>query len=35
MYRDLWEVYWWNDIKNDIAGFVAKCTNGEQVKAKH
>ena len=19
MYRDLWEVYWWNDMKRDIA----------------
>ena len=27
MYRDLREVYWWNDIKRDIADFVNKCPN--------
>ena len=27
MYRDLWEVYWWNDMKRDIADFVSKCSN--------
>ncbi|WMV50609.1 hypothetical protein MTR67_043994, partial [Solanum verrucosum] len=24
IYRDLWEVYWWNGMKKDIAEFVAK-----------
>ena len=27
MYRDLREVYWWNNIKRDIADFVSKCPN--------
>ncbi|WMV09250.1 hypothetical protein MTR67_002635, partial [Solanum verrucosum] len=27
MYRNLWEVFWWNGMKRDIADFVAKCTN--------
>ena len=32
MYRDLREVYWWNGMKRDIADFVAKCPNCQQVK---
>ncbi|WMV41706.1 hypothetical protein MTR67_035091 [Solanum verrucosum] len=32
MYRDLQEVFWWNGIKRDIAEFVAKCSNCQQVK---
>ena len=32
MYRDLREVYWWEGMKKDIVGFVAKCSNCEQVK---
>ena len=24
MYRDLWEVYWWNGMKRDIEDFVSK-----------
>ena len=35
MYRDLWEVYWWNDMKRDIADFVSKCPNCQQVKVEH
>ncbi|WMV26151.1 hypothetical protein MTR67_019536 [Solanum verrucosum] len=35
MYHDLRKVYWWNDMKKDIAGFVAKCSNCQQVKAEH
>ncbi|KAH0655149.1 hypothetical protein KY290_030942 [Solanum tuberosum] len=31
MYRDLREVYWWNGMKRDIADFVAKCPNCQQV----
>lgn len=32
MYHDLREVYWWNGMKKDIAKFVAKCPNCQQVK---
>ena len=35
MYRDLQEVYWWNDMKRDIADFVSKCPNCQQVKVEH
>ncbi|KAH0669267.1 hypothetical protein KY285_023426 [Solanum tuberosum] len=35
MYRDLRAVYWWNGIKKDIAEFVAKCSNCQQVKVEH
>ncbi|WMV41245.1 hypothetical protein MTR67_034630, partial [Solanum verrucosum] len=35
MYRDLWEVYWWNGMKKDIAGFLDKCPNYQQVKVEH
>ncbi|WMV47208.1 hypothetical protein MTR67_040593, partial [Solanum verrucosum] len=35
MYRDLREVYWWNGMKRDIAYFVAKCPNCQQVKVEH
>ncbi|KAH0658050.1 hypothetical protein KY289_026798 [Solanum tuberosum] len=35
MYRDLREVYWWNGMKRDIADFVAKCPNCQQVKVEH
>ena len=35
MYRDLREVYWWNDMKRDIADFVSKCPNCQQVKVEH
>ena len=34
MYRELWEVYWWNVIKRDIADFVSKCPNSHQVRNK-
>ncbi|WMV57865.1 hypothetical protein MTR67_051250 [Solanum verrucosum] len=34
-YRDLREVYWWNGMKKDIMGFVAKFPNFQQVKAEH
>ncbi|KAH0689091.1 hypothetical protein KY289_016449 [Solanum tuberosum] len=30
MYCDLWEFFWWNGIKRDIADFVAKCSNCQQ-----
>ncbi|KAH0758100.1 hypothetical protein KY290_021593 [Solanum tuberosum] len=35
MYHELWEVYWWNRMKKDIAEFVAKCPNCQQVKVEH
>ncbi|WMV41365.1 hypothetical protein MTR67_034750 [Solanum verrucosum] len=35
MYRDLREIYWWNGMKKDIAEFVAKCPNCQQVKVEH
>ena len=35
MSRDLQEVYWWNELKNDIAESVSKCLNCQHVKAEH
>lgn len=35
IYHDLQETYWWNIMKKDIAGFVAKCLDCQQVKAEH
>ncbi|WMV46265.1 hypothetical protein MTR67_039650 [Solanum verrucosum] len=35
MYHNLWEIYWWNGIKKDIAEFVAKCPNCQRVKVEH
>ncbi|WMV41696.1 hypothetical protein MTR67_035081 [Solanum verrucosum] len=35
MYSDLREIYWWNGMKKDIAGFVAKCPNYQQEKVEH
>ena len=35
MYRDLWEVCWWNGMKRDIADFVSKYCNCQQVKVEH
>ena len=35
MYRDLREVYWWNGMKRDIADFVSKFPNCQQVKVEH
>lgn len=32
IYRDLWEVYWWNGMKKDIVYFVAKTPNCQQVR---
>ncbi|WMV45901.1 hypothetical protein MTR67_039286 [Solanum verrucosum] len=34
MYRDLKRIYWWSGMKKDIAEFVAKCQNCQQVKYK-
>ena len=33
IYRDLREIYWWEGLKRDIAKFVAKCPNFQQLKA--
>ncbi|XP_070057358.1 uncharacterized protein [Nicotiana tomentosiformis] len=35
MYHDLKEVYWWNDMKRNVADFVARCPNCQQGKAEH
>lgn len=35
MNHDLREVYWWNGPKSDIAVFVTRCPNGQQVKVGH
>ncbi|WMV37730.1 hypothetical protein MTR67_031115 [Solanum verrucosum] len=35
MYHDLPEVNWWNGMEKDIAGFIAMCSNCEQVKAEN
>ncbi|WMV30043.1 hypothetical protein MTR67_023428, partial [Solanum verrucosum] len=32
MYRSMREVFWWNGMKRDIAHFVDKCQNCQQVK---
>ncbi|WMV25733.1 hypothetical protein MTR67_019118 [Solanum verrucosum] len=34
-YKKELEIYWWNGMKKDIAGFVAKCPNCQQVKVEH
>ncbi|GJV78504.1 retrotransposon protein, putative, ty3-gypsy subclass [Tanacetum coccineum] len=35
MYKDLKQNFWWNDMKHDVARFVAKCLTCQQVKIKH
>ena len=35
MYRDLREVYWWNEINRDIEVILSKCPNFQQVKVEH
>ena len=35
MYHDLRDIYWWECLKRDIVEIVAKCPNGQQVKAEH
>ncbi|GKC03409.1 putative reverse transcriptase domain-containing protein, partial [Tanacetum coccineum] len=35
MYQDLKLLYWWPNMKADIAMYVSKCLTCEKVKAKH
>ena len=35
MYHHLREIYWWEGLKRDIAEFVSKCPNCQQVKVEH
>ena len=35
MYHELREIYWLNALKSYIVGFVDKCPNSQQIKAKH
>ncbi|KAF3663690.1 hypothetical protein FXO38_10525 [Capsicum annuum] len=35
MYHDLKAIYYWNNIKRDVANFVSKCMNCQQVKVEH
>ncbi|WMV54851.1 hypothetical protein MTR67_048236 [Solanum verrucosum] len=35
MYHNLWKVNWWNVIKKDIAEFMVKCLNCQQVKVEY
>ncbi|KAL4016633.1 hypothetical protein IC575_024285 [Cucumis melo] len=33
MYQDLWSVYWWRNMKREVADFVSRCLVCKQVKA--
>ena len=35
MYQDLKKHFWWEGMKTDIAGHVARCDNYNRVKAEH
>jgi hypothetical protein len=35
MYQDLKRNYWWSSMKRDIAEYVARCSECQQVKAEH
>ena len=35
MYQDIKKLYWWNNMKREIAAYVAKCLTCQQVKADH
>lgn len=35
IYRDLRKVYWWNDMRKDIAKFVAECPSCQQLKVEY
>ncbi|GJU40895.1 putative reverse transcriptase domain-containing protein [Tanacetum coccineum] len=35
MYQDMWKLYWWPNMKADIATYVRKCLTCARVKAEH
>jgi hypothetical protein len=35
MYADMRKMFWWKDMKKDIAGHVARCDICNRVKAEH
>ena len=35
MYMDLKELFWWNNMKRDIAKYVSECLTCQRVKAEH
>jgi hypothetical protein len=35
MYADMRKMFWWKNMKRDIAKFVAQCDNYNRVKAEH
>ncbi|MCY5088436.1 integrase zinc binding domain-containing protein, partial [Salmonella enterica subsp. enterica serovar 1,4,[5],12:i:-] len=35
MYMDLKELFWWNNMKREIAQYVAECHTCQRVKAEH
>jgi hypothetical protein len=35
MYMDLKELFWWNNMKREIAKFVSECHTCQRVKAEH
>ena len=35
MYHNLHDIYWWNGMKKDVAKFVLRLPNYQQLKAKH
>lgn len=35
MYHDLKEIYWWNNMKQDVANFMAKGIVCQQVNVEH
>ncbi|KAL8143446.1 hypothetical protein V2J09_016478 [Rumex salicifolius] len=35
MYKDLKQLYWWANMKNDVVEFVSKCLTCQQVKIEH
>jgi len=35
MYKDLWEVYWWPEMKRSVARYVAQCDTCQRIKIEH
>ena len=35
MYRDLFNIYWWNGIKREVATFMSRFGNFQQIKVEH